>query len=365
MSHGANWMDDWRWPRPTARTLLWLVPLAVALGLWQGATVLLAMRNDGDTTRWTEPFTWELTGALAGMLCSYIPITATLNAPSPRTPWFFGVHGLAYVVFTVTKSAIMLGSRHVVYPLLGWGRYQYSYWAGHLAMEAMKDLIVYAVVLTAFSLYLSSRQRQEHALRAAELATELKESRLEALLAQLNPHFLMNALNTVSSVMYEDVARTDRLLSDLGLILRASFESDRPTWTLAEERAHTERFVSLLLARFSDRLRVEWDIPDEVERAAVPRFAFQLLVENAVKHNQDQRQLLTLRIRARARAERLELEVEDTGRGFGSPSPARGAGLGLHHLEEVLRLLHGGAAEVRREAGPEGGARVRLCFPTA
>jgi LytS/YehU family sensor histidine kinase len=200
-------------------------------------------------------------------------------------------------------------------------------------------------------------------LREAALANELKETRLQALLGQLNPHFLMNALNTVSAVMFEDVTRTDRLLSDLGLVLRAGFESERPTWSLAEERAHTERFVSILEARFSDRLRVEWDIPGHVERQQVPRFAFQILVENAVKHNQDQTQRLALRIRARAVAERLELEVEDSGRGFGAPSPARGAGLGLHHLEEMLRLLHGPAAELVREAGPEGGARVRLRFP--
>jgi hypothetical protein len=365
VSAAMSLIEAWRWPRVRLRPVLLLAGIATLMGLWQGTTVLLAMRNDNDPTPWLRPFTWELTGALAAMLCIFVPISATLNVPVPRGNWrrFLLVHGSAYVIFTLLKNPIMLSARYLLYWLAGWGHYQYSYWPGHLAMEAMKDAIGYAVCLTAFSLYRVSKERQTQALREAALANELKETRLQALLGQLNPHFLMNALNTVSAVMFEDVTRTDRLLSDLGLVLRAGFESEHPTWSLAEERAHTERFVSILEARFSDRLRVEWDIAREVERHQVPRFAFQILVENAVKHNQDEVRQLSLRIRARAVAERLELEVEDSGRGFGAASPARGAGLGLHHLEEMLRLLHGPAAQLVREAGPEGGARVRLRFP--
>jgi hypothetical protein len=357
--------EPWRWPRLRARPILVLVAAAFVLGAWQGVTVLLELRNAHSRTPWWEPITWEVTGHLAAVACCIVPITAALNARTPRGQWsrFLLLHGAAYVLFTLTKNSLMLGMRYVFYWAIGWGRYDYSYWPGHLAMEVMKDAFGYIICLTAFSLYRVSKERQAQALREAALANELKETRLQALLGQLNPHFLMNALNTVSSVMFEDVSRTDRLLSDLGLVLRAGFESERPTWSLAEERAHTERFISILEARFSDRLRVDWDIARDVERLEVPRFAYQILVENAVRHNQDRPRQLHLRIRARAVADGLELEVEDTGRGFAVPSPARGAGLGLHHLEEMLRLLHGPAGELLREAGPEGGARVRLRFP--
>lgn len=358
-------VEGWRWPRLRLRPVLVLCAAAILYGTWQGTTVLLAMRNDGDLTPWTRPFAWELTGSLAALALIYLPIAVMANAPAPRGQWrrFLLLHGGAYLVFTLTKNPLMLASRYLLYRALGWGAYRYSYRPGHLAMEAMKDALGYAMCLTAFSLYRLARERQTQALREAALAGELKEARLQALYGQLNPHFLMNALNTVSSVMFEDVARTDRLLSDLGLVLRAGFEAGQPTWSLAEERAHTERFVSILEARFAERLRVEWAIADDLGRVRVPRFALQLLVENAVKHNQDRARPLTLRIRARAVGDRLELEVEDTGRGFGARSPARGAGLGLHHLEEMLRLLHGPAAELVREAGPEGGARVRLRVP--
>ncbi len=163
--------------------------------------------------------------------------------------------------------------------------------------------------------------------------------------------------------MYEDLARTDRLLSDLGGLLRASLERREATWTLAEERAQAARFVALLTARFGERVAVHWDVAPGLERAPVPCFALQALVENAVKHNQDRTEPLEVRIRARDAGAGWRLEVEDTGRGFGDRSPASGPGVGLAHLERVLALLHDGRARLERGQGPEGGARVSLWLP--
>lgn len=356
--------NRWRWPRLRLGPSLAVVGATLLFGAFQGTTVLLSLRSDGSELPWSRPFCWELTGALAGAVCFVVPFTAALNAQGRGWRRFVALHAAGYVVFAAIKLPLMLGVRYAVYSIFGWERYQYSYWPGHVAMELMKDVVSYAVIVTACSLYLAARQRQAEALRNAALDAQLKEARLQALLGQVNPHFLMNALNTVSSVMFEDVARTDRLLSDLGLVLRAGFETDRPTWSLAEETAHTRRFAAILEARFADRLRIDWSIADDVAAAQVPRFALQLLVENAVKHNQDRAEPLALRIRARGVAGALQLEVEDTGRGFDAPSPARGAGVGLRHLEEVLRLLHGPRGRLSRERGAEGGACVRLTLPT-
>jgi two-component system, LytTR family, sensor kinase len=352
-----------RWPVLRLVPALVVFGLALVVGVWQGVTVILAMRTDGDTTPWAEPMLWEITGVLAAAACIWIPMTAVLNAPIARRLQFVAIHLAAFAMYVPIKESLMLAQRYALYPLLGWGSFHYRYTAEHLAMEAMKDALGYAVMATAYSLYRVSRERQERALREARLAAELRETRLQALAGQLNPHFLMNALNTISSTMFEDLARTDHLLADLGTVLRAGFEAGSATWTFAEERAHTARFVALLEARFTDRLRVEWDVQAGLDALRVPRFALQVLVENAVKHNQDRPEPLALRIHAGRAGDAVELVVDDTGRGFAIPSPAPGAGHGLRHLAEVLALLYGERAHFAREASPEGGARARISLP--
>lgn len=357
----------WRWPRPRARPALALFGLFLGVGLWNGMMVCFTILGDGGSVPGLEPFLWELTGALGAWAALPVVQTAVLNAPGPRVGWarFLGLHAAGYLLFTALHLAVMVPPRYPLYALLGWGPYHYGDLAFRIPMEAQKDLLLYAGAATVWSLLNAWRERQARALRAASLESELRAARLQALTGQLHPHFLFNALNTISAVMYEDLARTDRLLSDLGGLLRASLERREPTWTLAEERAHAERFVALLAARFGERVTVRWDVEPGLEDVRVPCFALQALVENAVKHNQDRREALEVRIRAREDGAGWRLEVEDTGRGFAESSPASGPGMGLAHLERILALLHGGRARLERGRSPEGGARVALWLPRA
>jgi signal transduction histidine kinase len=355
----------WRWPRIRARPALVLFGLFLGVGLWNGLTVYLTILGNGGTIPVLEPFLWEVTGALGVWVVLPILQTAVLNAPGPRVGWarFLGLHVAGFGLFTTLHILVMVPPRYLLYSLLGLGPYDYGDLVFRIPMEAQKDLIAYSVGATLWSLLNAWKERQARAFREATLESELREARLQALTGQLHPHFLFNALNTISSVMYEDLARTDRLLSDLGGLLRASLEQREATWTLAEERAHTERFVALLTARFGERVTVRWDVASGLDAARVPRFALQSLVENAVKHNQDRREPLEVRIRAREEPPGWRLEVEDTGRGFSEASPASGPGVGLAHLERILALLHGGRASLERGRGAEGGARVSLWLP--
>ncbi|WP_164013489.1 sensor histidine kinase [Pyxidicoccus trucidator] len=355
----------WQWPRIRARPALVLFGLFLGVGLWNGLTVYLTILGNGGSIPVLEPFVWELTGALAALAVLPVVQTAVVNAPGPRVGWarFLGVHVAGFVLFTTLHILVMVPPRYPLYALLDLGTYDYGDLVFRIPMEAQKDLILYSVGATLWSLLLAWKERQARAVREATLESELREARLQALTGQLHPHFLFNALNTISSVMYEDLKRTDRLLSDLGGLLRASLERKEATWTLAEERAHAERFVALLTARFGERVTVRWDVAPGLEGARVPCFALQSLVENAVKHNQDRREPLEVRIRAREDGADWRLEVEDTGRGFAEASPATGPGVGLAHLERILALLHGGRARMERGRGPEGGARVSLWLP--
>ncbi|WP_426753631.1 sensor histidine kinase [Myxococcus sp. Y35] len=355
----------WQWPRLRARPALALFAVTLAIGLWLGLSVSLTILAEGGSVPGAKPFVWEVTGALGIWAVLPILFTAVRNAPGPQVGWgrFLGIHAAAFVLFTSVHIALMAGARHLLYALLGWGTYDYGALVFRIPMEAQKDLVSYVGAATLVRLLHAWRERQARALRAASLEGELRAAQLQALTGQLHPHFLFNALNTISAVMYEDLARTDRLLSDLGGLLRASLERREATWTLAEERAQAARFVALLSARFGERVAVRWDVAPGLERARVPCFALQALVENAVKHNQDRTEPLEVRIRAREDGTGWRLEVEDTGRGFGSLSPASGPGVGLAHLERILALLHDGQARLERGQGPEGGARVSLWLP--
>jgi signal transduction histidine kinase len=338
-----------------------------AFGLWQGNTVWLAMQADRSDATWAHPYFWELTGTLSHLPWAWIPFAAARNASRPVGQWprFVAIHAAGFALYATLHTALMLGSRIALYPLLGWGRYHYGGSEFRLPMEWHKDMLAYVLLTVGYGLVSSWRNAQRRALHAAQVATELRDAQLRALVGQLNPHFLFNALNTISAVMYTDLARTDRLLADLGQMLRAGLAAGAaPTWSLAQERAHTEHFLAMMLARFGDRLSVRWRV-DDTAVAQVPRFTLQLLVENAITHNEHVRGLLEIAISVRRVGDRVEVEVADNGCGFASAgtSNGTGTGTGLATLRRALELCHGPATTLVLDRAATGGACVRLNVP--
>ena len=348
----------WKWLPIRRREALVLFGLFVAIGLWLGNTAWFSMAADNGDVPWSHVFLWEMTGALSAYVCTYIPFVAAYNASRP-SPRFFAIHTAGFVLFAAAHTSLMIGSRMVLYPLLGWGDYTFGHSALRLPMEWHKDLLSYVLIATTFVLLSAWRDNQARQLREARIETELRDAQLRALVGQLNPHFLFNALNTISAVMYTDLAKTDRLLADLGHMLRASLASGTtPTWSLADERAHTEHFLAVMLARFEDRLTVRWDVEAAASQIQVPRFTLQLLVENAIKHNQDSRDKLDIAITAHRDGDRVSVSVVDNGRGFGIAPIAPGTG--LETLRQALALCHGTLDLGRAETG---GASVRVMVP--
>jgi two-component system sensor histidine kinase AlgZ len=128
---------------------------------------------------------------------------------------------------------------------------------------------------------------------------------------------------------------------------------------------HTEHFLAMMLARFGDRLNVRWRV-DDAASAQVPRFALQLLVENAIKHNEHVRGPLEIAIAVRRVGDRVEVEVTDNGCGFGPSGIGNGngsTGTGLATLRRALELCHGAATSLVLDRAASGGACVRLTVP--
>jgi LytS/YehU family sensor histidine kinase len=278
-------------------------------------------------------------------------------------PWprFLELHVGGYLLFWGFHVAGMWALRIAIYPLAGWGSYDYGQIFSRIAMEGLKDVLSFATFALLFYLLEARRARQAREIAAAQLETELREARLQALSAQLDPHFLFNALNTMSAVLYEDLPKTDHLITALGQMLRDGLQAEGPTWTLDREWEHLQHYLAFAEARFGDRLLVEQTIDAGLNVVQIPRFALQRLVENALKHNEDTAgRVLHVRISVWREGATAHFTVADDGIGF---QPDSGNGLGLENLRRSLALLHGELGRLEIDNAPEGGARVSLLLP--
>jgi hypothetical protein len=201
------------------------------------------------------------------------------------------------------------------------------------------------------------------AWRAAALRARLAEARLEALRAQLQPHFLFNTLNSVSSLLYRDARAADRMIARLAELLRLSLGVDaRTEIPLREELALLGRYLEIERLRFEERLRVELDLAPEAAEVPVPPLLLQPLVENAVRHAvARRREGGRVAIGARVEGDSLVVRVADDGPGL----PPGGAipGVGLSNTRARLRETYGPAAELAIHDAPGGGVVVVVTIP--
>jgi two-component system, LytTR family, sensor kinase len=351
---------SWRWPTIRARPALLLLAAFSGVGLAQGLLIRLGQILRGEPQHYPV-LAFQLTGAIGAWAALPVAQTVVLNTSSltrrGRARWVtLGLYHVAgYAVFTTLHVIVMRSMRELLLALSIVHGTDGSLFNRFL-WEAQNDLVVYASVAGLLTVLAAWAERDGSEARLAE-------AQLAALSAQVDPHFFYNALNTVSAVMYEDLPKTERLLANLANMMRATLREGVATWTLAEEREHSERYVELLLARFGERLEVDWVADAGVERTQVPRFAVQTLLENAVKHNASRVEGLCIQVALIQAGESVNVVVEDDGAGFAAD--VRANGNGLARLEQTLELLHGNAAGLERGKSECGGARVCLRLPMA
>ncbi|MCU0975181.1 MAG: histidine kinase, partial [Steroidobacteraceae bacterium] len=207
--------------------------------------------------------------------------------------------------------------------------------------------------------YESLEQERERGLRAAALA---QEAQLKMLRYQLNPHFLFNTLNTISTLILDrqnEVA--NQAVTRLSEFLRYTLDQDPMKMvTLRQEIDAINLYMTTERLRFGDRLRLEFEVEDRALDALMPSLLLQPLVENAVKHAIAPRERGgTIRIEGRVRTRVLELAVSDDGPGLGGvwQSPGNGRGVGLRNTRERLQVLYG---DRHRFATVDDGAGLRI-----
>jgi two-component system LytT family sensor kinase len=215
-----------------------------------------------------------------------------------------------------------------------------------------------------------AQERDERELREQQMDKLATEAELRALRAQINPHFLFNALTTIGYLIQTAPQSAFDTLMRLTSLLRAVLRSEGEVTTLGREIEIVEAYLEIERARFEARLRITIDVPDTLRHLRVPPLILQPLAENAVKHGIAPNVLGgEVIVQARLDADdagMLVLSVRDTGTGATAEALRRGraAGVGLTNVERRLAAQYGGAARLSMETSPGSGTCVEVRLPS-
>lgn len=310
----------------------------VAWGFW-GATApllfALASRWPLDRAQWRRHLGPHLLAAVGLALA-----------------WSLAVGCTAWLLFRARESELTLGRLVLGYLLSRW----------------QLSLVVYAALVGAWLAAESRRRLRDRETQAARLEAQLARAQLQALEAQLHPHFLFNTLQAISTLVTENPPAARRMLALLGDLLRAVLDdAGRPEVPLARELDFARRYLEIERTRFPDRLAVRIDVDDALLDAAVPSLLLQPLVENAIRHGIAPRAAAgSVEVRAARRGDALVVEVRDDGAGPDAASRGvseGGRGLGLSATRARLAQLYGPAQSLTLAAGPAGGTVVTVTLP--
>lgn len=343
-------------------------------GLFTAADVAAMSDASGRTITWSQALTVGLASAW-----TWVPLTMGVIWLVRRFPLERGESGRtlarSLVVLNLAVLAVILLRMSVVIAFNPW-----VHW--YARVPDAPDLFLTSVRLNLFPTWLligvahallfAERARQRER-QAAELQGRLAQARLEALSAQLNPHFLFNALNSIAELLHQDPEAADRMLVGLGALLRRSLDTGRAQEVpLHEELRLLEHYVDLEKVRLGSRLRLDWRIEPAALDACVPHLVLQPLVENAIHHAVSRRATPGRVWVSVYRVEQhLVLEVQDDGRDGSRQHPresdARGerpsSGVGLSNTRARLECLYGADHRLDVEPAAAGGTLVRLVVP--
>jgi signal transduction histidine kinase len=355
-------------PTVTPRKFLLLAAVGPLLGAVRILGLLAASRLTG-TEVGPHVFAWTLIACCWWGLT--LPLIVHWSERYPLTPGALPGqltrHLLLGVTVSVAGSFGYWATRWAGQRWLGTSPFSLRQLWGNLASSwLLFDLFMYAIALAAVSAVAYHRRLRERELEAARLETALVATEIRLLKAELDPHFLFNALNTISALVHRDPQAADRMVCRLADFLRLSLASaGTQEVTLEQELAHLRSYMEVQMVRFRGRLTLAVEVPPELLSCTVPNLLLQPLVENVVKHAVAKGlRPVHAAVRACRRDDQLLVEIDDDGPGLGEPAAGgRREGIGLTNTRARLRKLYGADHDVLLVERPGGGTRVAISLP--
>ncbi len=274
----------------------------------------------------------------------------------------FGRHALRHVAaLCVVGVAVHAGAAWTMHVCSSLRHGPQSTLLARFLNSAAYDLALYAGIVAAGAAHLGWTTARAREREALTLRAELARAELEVLRMQLQPHFLFNALNSISELVHLDPERADRAVARLGDLLRLSLRhSGRSEVSVAEELEFLAHYVDLQQLRVSAGIHFAIDAAADTHGLAIPSLILQPLVENALRHGVRGRERGRIDVRLRRDGARLAITVEDDGAGA-PPDPPEG--MGLTNARTRLAALYGDGQSIRCANRAGGGYSVELSLP--
>lgn len=353
-------------PPPAPRRAWWTLWLSAFVG-WTAYGLLYCYQVMSMATEMGKTYAWEdvLRTGMVGMW-GWVPLTVGLFWLVSRIPIRRGDVLQACSVLMLAALASVVLRAVFIYcldPWIGWYDTPPDFWSDVMPTSLHSNVLISWIVIGFAHALLFSDLAREQERRAVELQAMLAQARLDAISAQLNPHFLFNALNSIAELVHHDAARADRMLVALSALLRRSLDTSRLQWvSLGEELELLAQYLDIEKVRLGERLQVHWHVARDCLGEAIPPLLLQPLVENAVVHAIARRiRPGSVRISAGMGSGALWLAVEDDG-AEGLPD-VEGHGIGLANTRARLLALYGADATLSIDATDAGGTRVNLRLP--
>jgi two-component system, LytTR family, sensor kinase len=346
----------------------WTERILFAAALWTSIGFIFALPNFGMGPRRVVVLSalalWWSWGLLAFVI---IAVDARLPFSAVQLRRRIAAHVFLSVVFTSLFVYVLVAMRAVL-GLQNWSTVREP----HLFANALRgmflwNLLIYWVIAGGWLAYRYNQSYVSSELRSERLERQFSEARLNVLRMQLNPHFLFNALNTISSQVERDPRLARAMIEHLGDLLRLSLESkDKQEVPLAEEMEFLEHYIAIQKIRFGEHLKIKVAVMPEARTASVPSLFLQPLVENAIRHGVSMRSSGgTVEISALRADGRVKIRVADDGVGLpGGWDLEKSAGLGLSATRERIAGLYPDARSrfsIRNREG--GGTEVEVDIP--
>jgi len=263
--------------------------------------------------------------------------------------------GIAAIFLWIWISSSML---HLIQPDSVYQQFLDS----SLLWRTISGAFYYTVLVLMYYLIYYYQNLQEQKNRELQLATEVKEAELRMLKSQINPHFIFNSLNSISSLTLSDPSKAQQMIINLSSFLRYSIGKDNSeTNLLGTELENIELYLSIEKVRFGDRLQFHNEVQEACYQSKIPNLLLQPLIENAIKHGV-QESIETITINLYAELTNYSLVVTISNNFDREAVSNKGSGIGLKNIKQRLALLYG-SEELLRYGVKENVFEVTLEIP--